>query len=59
VEQVEAQAARIPQLTVATPTMPLGNLTGMTPDERDLLDRWYRGLVDNGKPADPVRRPKD
>jgi uncharacterized membrane protein len=42
-EQVEAQAARIHQMTVVTPTMPPGNLTGMTPAERDLLDRWYRG----------------
>jgi uncharacterized membrane protein len=42
-EQVEAQAARIHQVTVATPTMPPGNITGMTPEERDLLDRWYRG----------------
>jgi uncharacterized membrane protein len=42
-EQVEAQAARIHQVTVATPTMPPGNITGMTPEERDLLDRWYQG----------------
>jgi uncharacterized membrane protein len=42
-EQVEAQAARIHQLTVVAPTMPPGNITGMTPEERDLLDRWYRG----------------
>jgi uncharacterized membrane protein len=42
-EQVEAQAARIHQVTVATPTMPPGNITGMTPEERELLDWWYRG----------------
>lgn len=40
-QQVTAHAARIHQVTVATRTMPLGNLTGMTPAERELLGRWY------------------
>jgi uncharacterized membrane protein len=34
--------------TVVTDAMPLGNLTGITPEERALLGRWYEGgaLVD-------------
>jgi uncharacterized membrane protein len=41
-EQIEAQAARIEQVAVATRTMPLGNATGMTQAERDLLGAWIR-----------------
>jgi uncharacterized membrane protein len=29
--------------TVVTDAMPLGNLTGITPEERALLGRWYEG----------------
>ncbi|HUN90663.1 MAG TPA: urate hydroxylase PuuD [Burkholderiaceae bacterium] len=39
-EHIRAAAARIQQQAVATQTMPLGNLTGMTPQERALLGRW-------------------
>jgi uncharacterized membrane protein len=42
--QVEALVERIYQLTVQTETMPLGNVTGITPEERALLGRWYAGL---------------
>jgi uncharacterized membrane protein len=38
--QVAAQAPRILVRAVQTKTMPLGNLTGMTDDERALLGRW-------------------
>jgi uncharacterized membrane protein len=41
-EQIEAQAARIEQVAVTTRTMPLGNATGMTQAERDLLGAWIR-----------------
>jgi uncharacterized membrane protein len=40
--QIEAQAARIEQVAVTTRTMPLGNATGMTQAERDLLGAWIR-----------------
>jgi uncharacterized membrane protein len=41
-EQIEAQASRIEQVAVTTRTMPLGNATGMTQAERDLLGAWIR-----------------
>jgi uncharacterized membrane protein len=41
-QQIRAQASRIDQVAVATRTMPLGNATGMTQDERDLLGAWIR-----------------
>jgi len=37
-----AQAAAIHQQAVVTKAMPLGNLTGITDEERATLDRWYR-----------------
>jgi uncharacterized membrane protein len=40
--QIAAEALRIHQQTVVTRVMPIGNLTGITEDERALLDRWYR-----------------
>lgn len=40
-QQVENQAQRIYQVAVATRSMPLGNMTGMTEDERELLAQWY------------------
>ena len=39
-----AAAERIYQQSVATPVMPIGNLTGMTDDERALLGAWYASL---------------
>jgi len=39
-EQMRAKADRILDRAVTTKTMPLGNLTGITDAERDLLRRW-------------------
>ena len=39
-ESIVALAARIRVRAVETQTMPLGNKTGITPDERALLARW-------------------
>ena len=41
-ERIQAQRMTIHQQTVLTRAMPPGNLTGMTDDERKLLDRWVR-----------------
>ncbi|MEN3312031.1 MAG: hypothetical protein V7645_1360 [Actinomycetota bacterium] len=38
--EIKAQAAGIGQQAVQTQAMPLGNVTGMTQGERDLLGRW-------------------
>ena len=43
-EQILADAERIYQQTVVTRVMPIGNLTGMTEDERQVIAGWYRGL---------------
>lgn len=40
VEQMEAYAPRILQRVYVTHTMPLGNLTGMTDEERETLGAW-------------------
>jgi uncharacterized membrane protein len=39
-EEIKAQATAIEQQAVQTQAMPLGNVTGMTKAERDLLGRW-------------------
>ena len=39
-QQIQASAPRIYAQTVATQIMPLGNLTQMTPAERELLGAW-------------------
>jgi uncharacterized membrane protein len=38
--QIKAEAAAIDLQAVQTKAMPLGNVTGMTQSERDLLGRW-------------------
>jgi uncharacterized membrane protein len=38
--QIEARAEAIEEQAVTTKAMPLGNVTGMTDEERDLLGRW-------------------
>lgn len=43
-EQILVEADRIYQQTVATRVMPIGNLTDMTSEERQVIDAWYRGL---------------
>jgi len=40
--QIVAEALRIHQQTVVTRVMPIGNLTGISEAERDLIDRWYQ-----------------
>ncbi len=47
-EQIVAEADRIHQQTVVTRVMPIGNLTAMTDEERQILDAWYQGL--RGRP---------
>ncbi len=42
-EKVRAMAPRIRERAVTLATMPLGNKTGMTPDERALLGAWIDG----------------
>jgi uncharacterized membrane protein len=39
-EEIKAQAGAIAQQAVQSKAMPLGNVTGMTQAERDLLGRW-------------------
>ncbi len=46
--EIQAWAPRIFERVVATRTMPLANLTGMTEAERSVIERWYA----NGAPAD-------
>ncbi len=41
-EEIAAQAAAIERVAVLTKVMPLGNATGMTDEERELLGRWVR-----------------
>ena len=41
-EQIVADADRIYQQTVVTRVMPIGNLTAMTDEERQILGEWYR-----------------
>ena len=45
-DQVKAAAQRIHQQTIATQAMPIGNLTKMTDEERQLLGKW---LADGAK----------
>ncbi|MDH1262703.1 urate hydroxylase PuuD [Pseudomonas sp. GD03944] len=39
-QQIQAQAAKIQAQSVASQIMPLGNITGMTQEERDLIGAW-------------------
>ncbi len=41
-EEIQALAPRIQQMAVSSNAMPLGNLTGMTQDEREMLGAWIR-----------------
>jgi uncharacterized membrane protein len=41
--QIVEEALRIHQQTVVLRTMPIGNLTEISEDERQLIDAWYRG----------------
>jgi uncharacterized membrane protein len=42
-EQMRTWAGRIVERAVSAKTMPLGNVTGMTDEERELLGAWMRG----------------
>ncbi len=42
--RIVAEAERIHQQTVISRVMPIGNLTGITEEERAALDAWYQGL---------------
>jgi len=42
-DEIRANAPRILAVAVDAQTMPLGNLTGMTAEERELVGRWIRG----------------
>ncbi|MSR06720.1 MAG: hypothetical protein EXR93_06625 [Gemmatimonadetes bacterium] len=41
-EEIQAQASRFDAVAVSAQTMPLGNVTEMTDEERALLGRWIR-----------------
>jgi len=41
-DEIRANAPRILAVAVDAQTMPLGNVTGMTPEERELVGRWIR-----------------
>ncbi len=43
-EQINKQAAIIHQQVVLTKAMPIGNLTGMTEEERLIIDQWFSTL---------------
>lgn len=45
VEEIETEAPRVFQAAVITRTMPLGNMTQMTEDERQSIARWYAGRL--------------
>jgi uncharacterized membrane protein len=40
--QILAEAQRIHQQTVVTRVMPIGNLTGISEQEREIIDHWYQ-----------------
>lgn len=42
--QILADADRIYQQTVVTRAMPIGNLTGISEEERQMIDAWYLGI---------------
>lgn len=41
-EDITRQASVIHQQTVVTKAMPIGNLTGITDEERQIIDAWFR-----------------
>ena len=48
--QIIAEALRIHQQTVVTRVMPIGNLTNISEDERDIIDAWYRSGANEEQP---------
>ncbi len=45
-EQIRGDAERIYLQTVVTKVMPIGNLTAMTDEERNIIRQWYQSLKD-------------
>jgi uncharacterized membrane protein len=43
-EEILAEAERIYLQTVVTRVMPIGNLTAMTDEEREIIRQWYQSL---------------
>jgi len=41
-EQLKQHRDKVLQAAVATEYMPLGNMTGITPEERSMLGQWLR-----------------
>jgi len=57
-EQIIARLAKINSMAVQSRTMPLGNLTGMTDEERKKLGRWIQdGAPLDGAGPTPVASP--
>lgn len=48
IDQLKTNAERVYATTVVTPTMPLGNLTGMTETERAALGIWLEAAIQGG-----------
>jgi uncharacterized membrane protein len=44
--QIVAEAERIHQQTVVTRVMPIGNLTGISEEERQIIDRWHSAMME-------------
>lgn len=44
-EQIRANAGPIYQQTVVSKAMPIGNLTGITDEERQVLAKWYQSEI--------------
>ena len=42
-DKIVSQASQIHQQTVVSKAMPIGNMTQITDEERDLIDQWFRG----------------
>ncbi|MDH3339437.1 MAG: urate hydroxylase PuuD [Gammaproteobacteria bacterium] len=45
--QIVTEALRIHQQTVVTRVMPIGNLTGISEEEREIINRWYQAVREN------------
>ena len=44
-DQIRSEAQRIHQQTVVLKAMPIGNLTQISEEERNYIDAWYQGRV--------------
>ncbi len=48
-QQINSQAERIYQAVVVSQSMPLGNMLGMTAEQRELIGQWYAGRRESGQ----------